>query len=75
MTWDESTRTFLIDTAEETSKLGEETFYIKITTRGGREFYKEVKTTLTCGNEVITEPSAPIVLTVRKGDAAPNTQH
>lgn len=35
-TWDESTRTFTIDTADNTTQLGTETFYILMTTRGNK---------------------------------------
>jgi hypothetical protein len=63
-TWDESTRTFLIDTAETTTFLGTETLYIKVTTKGSRFFYKEITTIIQCGNEVVNAPSAPVSITV-----------
>jgi hypothetical protein len=40
--WDPATRTLEFDTADETSKLGSETFHILIKTRGNRNFYYPV---------------------------------
>jgi hypothetical protein len=63
-TWDETSRTFLIDTADDTTQVGTETFYIVITTRGNRKFYYQVKTTVECGNEIITYPGGAYTFTI-----------
>lgn len=47
--WTESSRTFTIDTADNTTRLGTETFYIKALTRGNIPAYYPVETTLVCG--------------------------
>ena len=51
--WDESKRSFLIDTADRTAKLTTETFYVKVTSRGNRSAYYPVESTLLCGRETL----------------------
>jgi hypothetical protein len=54
---------------------GPESFWIEIKTRGMRTFYKKVETILICGNEVLAEPSSPIIMTVKFGDSGATTEH
>lgn len=56
--WDETKREFLVDTADDTTKLTTETFYIEIRTRGNRKRFYEVTTKIICGNEKIIYPTS-----------------
>ena len=51
--WDESKRSFLIDTADRTAKLTTETFYVKVTSRGNRSAYYPVESVVLCGRETL----------------------
>jgi hypothetical protein len=64
--FDDQTRTFLIDTADDTSKLGTETFWIEIKTRGKRSSFMQVQSTVECGDEVISFPSSPTTFVTRE---------
>lgn len=47
---------FTIDTADNTTREGDDTFYVRIRTRGMRIFYYPVKSTLVCGKEKVYYP-------------------
>jgi len=63
-TYDESTRTYTIDTADDTSKLGTETFYVEVLTYGGVAVYKQNTITLECGDETVSKPTNAVSFTI-----------
>lgn len=74
-TWDEPTRTFTIDTADNTTSLGTETFYILMTTRGNKKVYYPVETLIVCGKEKMYHPTDPVILILQQNSTWPKTNH
>lgn len=68
--WNPAKREFLIDTADDTTKVGTETFYVQIRTRGNSLRYYEVKTSLICGKETLTVPDKPYNFVVEQNKTA-----
>ena len=58
-TWDCNTRTYLIDTADNTTLLTTQVVYIMVKSRGNVEQFYPVRVTVTCGNEIIYHPLLP----------------
>ena len=74
-TWTEPTRTFTIDTADNTTKLGSEVFYVKALTRGNIAAYYPVNTTIICGKELMYTPTEPVVIVHQQNATWPRTNH
>lgn len=71
--WDPRKLHMQFDTADNTSRVGTETFYMQIKTRGQRTYYYRVTSTLMCGNETVYTPEKLQVFTVEQNATTPNT--